>query len=844
MPNDSDNLPILHVLPALKQVLCQGHAVLNAPPGSGKTTGVPPALLNEAWLAGRKILVLEPRRLAARSAASRMSFMLNQKIGQTIGYHIRFDRQISEKTKIEVLTEGILTRRIQSDPDLLDVGLIIFDEFHERSIHADLALALCLDLCELRDDLKILIMSATMDSALVAKLLRDAPVIVGEGLSYPVEVDYLKQAATGTIADATVRVVRQVAREREGDILVFLPGAGEIKNAMRQLEKHLPDTSVQPLFGDLPQKQQDKAIAPPLDSQRRIILSTPIAETSLTIEGIVNVVDSGLVKRPHFDAASGLSHLYTERISKASARQRAGRAGRLGPGYCLRMWTKNQQHSLMPFQTSEILSADLTSLALELALWGAENPAELRWLDPPPAGAFKQAKELLTIIKALTPDGRISNIGRQLASLPIHPRLGYMMLMAANTNEIYLACSLAAILSERDIIKTTSGLRNADLDERLRLLQLWRRHGDKSIKSEGGDQAVCRRLERQSEQWLRLLNRQKITIKKIGPNEFYTPEDEGRLLAYAYPDRIARRRPGQREIYKLSNGRAALLPPGDPIATNEFLVAAHLDAGQRQGRIFLAAPLDLSDLKQNQPRLFHQEKKVYWDETEARVVTVQQERLGELIISQHPWQQAPKTEIMQAFMQGIQKTGLNCLPWDKEARELQTRVCFIRAIQPEDWPDLDDAVLLDDLSWLEPYIGDCSRLDQLKKINLQAIFSGILGWEKMRRLDKEVPLKIQVPSGSWVHLRYGGNKAPILAVRLQEMFGFTDTPTVCRGKVPVVLHLLSPAQRPIQITSDLAGFWQRSYPEVKKELKGRYPKHFWPDDPLTAKATNRTKPKP
>lgn len=846
MGNDLEKLPIRHVLPDLKQALCRGHAVLAAPPGSGKTTGVPPALLDEVWLAGRKILVLEPRRLAARAAASRMSYLLNRKIGQTIGYQIRFDRRISDETRIEVLTEGILTRRIQADPDLNDVGLVIFDEFHERSIHADLALAFCLDICELREDLKILIMSATMDSEPVAKLLQNAPVIVGEGRSYPVEIDYLKQAQVGSLTDGTVRAVLQVARERQGDILVFLPGAGEIKNAKRQLESSLAGTDVLPLFGDMSQDQQDKALAPTKDGRRRVILSTPIAETSLTIEGIINVVDSGLVKRPHFDAANGMGRLSTERISRASARQRAGRAGRLEPGYCLRLWTRNQHHSLLPFQASEIMSADLTSLALELALWGVEDPTTLCWLDQPPAGSFKQARQLLTQIDALLPDGRISDIGRKLANLPIHPRLGYMLLMAAKSDEVYLACSIAAILSERDIIKSVSGPKNTDLDERLRLLQFWRRHGHGSgqIKSEGVDQGGCRRLEQQCQQLLQLLYWQKITAKKAGPDKFYTPEDLGRLLAYAYPDRIARQRPGQHEVYKLSNGRAALLPPADPMAAYQFLVVAHLDAGQRQARIFLAAPLDLDDLRQTQPRLFSLENKVYWDESEAKVVAVQQERLGELIISQRSSPQARQTEIMQAFMHGIRLAGLACLPWNKETLELRARILFIKALQGEEWPDLSEAALLDDLGWLEPYLEGFSKLEQLKKINLSAVFSGLLGWEKMQRLEEEAPSKLQVPSGSWVRLRYDEDqKAPILAVRLQEMFGLSETPTVCRGRQPVVLHLLSPARRPIQITSDLAGFWQRSYPEVKKELKGRYPKHFWPDDPLKAKATSRTKPK-
>ncbi|MFH0782502.1 MAG: ATP-dependent helicase HrpB, partial [Pseudomonadota bacterium] len=596
--NSGENLPLpqfpIHaILGALKDALTRGPAVLSAPPGSGKTTIVPLAILDEPWLVGKKILILEPRRLAARAAAARMAALLGERVGQTVGYQIRFDRQISEATRIEVLTEGILTRRLQNDAELQGVGLVIFDEFHERSIHADLALALCLDLCQLREDLRLLVMSATLATEEVAKLLGDVPIITGKGQSYEVQVEYLARPAQGRISATTVAGVHRVMAEQQGDILVFLPGTGEIKEVQRQLRG--TPALISPLFGDLSQQEQDQAILPDPGGRRRVILATSIAETSLTIEGISCVVDSGWSRRPQFVPSNGLSRLTTVRVSRAAASQRAGRAGRLGPGYCLRLWTKEEDHSLVGFHPPEIVAVDLAELALELALWGVSDPQELRWLDSPPLGAYQQALELLRSLGAIDTAGRITETGRQLAELPMHPRLGHMLLMAKKLGHGALACDLSALLSERDVARRDVALPSAELRIRLQLLELWRKEGDDAVRREGGDPDICRRIERESRR------RQ----KQIGcANGQRHMEESGNLLVYAYPDRLARRRPGQRERYLLASGRGAILSPADPLAASEYLVLPQVDAGRTEGRIFLAESVLLGDLQRHHSHLF------------------------------------------------------------------------------------------------------------------------------------------------------------------------------------------------------------------------------------------------
>jgi len=832
-------LPICSSIDELKKALVHSSAVLAAPPGSGKTTLVPLALVDETWLADRKILILEPRRMAARAAASRMAFLLGEKVGQRVGYQIRFDRQISKTTRIEVLTEGILTRRLQNDAALDDVGLIIFDEFHERSIHADLALALCLELCQLRDDLHLLVMSATLDTAPVAELLDDVPIIQGQGQHHEVTIDYLPRPATGRIVDTTIAGIRRVVREQQGDVLVFLPGTGEIQEVFRRLgnEPELDNILISPLFGDLPPKEQDLAILPDPGGRRRVILATSIAETSLTIEGIHCVVDSGWSRRPQFTPGNGLSRLTTVRVSRAAARQRAGRAGRLGPGYCLRLWTIGEHSGLIPFHPPEIVTVDLTGLALELALWGVTDPGELRWLDPPRHGPYQQARELLFSLNAVDGAGRITDTGRQLAALPIHPRLGHMLLVAKKRGQLPLACDIAAILSERDLMFRNDGNSSAEIHLRHRLLELWRKNGADSAARRGGDPLRCRRVDQIARRWFRLLGGKKI-------NREVETSGIGNLLVYAYPDRVARRRPNQREKYLLTTGRGALLPPGDPLAASEFLIVPHLDAGQTEGRIFLAEPLDVAELRSEHSTLFTESQQIFFDDASARVVAMRRLCLGKIVVEQIPLTDVAEEEVTRVMLPAIRRLGLDCLNWGEEARQIQARVSLLRSLQPEmNWPDLSDSFLLDDLSWLEPYLAGIVRAGQLKQIHLKKIFMSMLGWERQQRLERDAPCSIVVPSGRKIRVEYQQGGPPLLAVRLQEMFGLTKTPTVCGGRQLVLLHLLSPARRPIQITSDLAGFWQNGYPAVKKELKGRYPKHYWPDDPLIAVAIRGVKRK-
>ena len=838
-------LPIHEVLPRLREALRSSPcAVLSAPPGSGKTTVVPPALLAEQWLEGRTIVMLEPRRLAARLAASFMAEQHGEEVGRTIGYRVRFDSRVSGETRIEVVTEGIFTRRLQSDPELTGVGLVIFDEFHERGLEGDLALALCLDvMAGLRDDLRLLVMSATLDTAPLGRFLDQAPVIAATGVVYPVEVAHFPPPAhldtdrSDHIALHAASGIRRALAERSGDILAFLPGAGEIRRAMELLAPLAAETGflLLPLYGDLSLAEQGRAVRPDPQGRRRVILATNIAETSITIQGVDTVVDCGWKRHSRFNPDSGLAGLATGRISRAAANQRQGRAGRLGPGFCYRLWSPGVEHGLLPFDRPEIMEADLAPLLLELAAWGVADPARLRWLDPPPAGAVAQARELLVQLDALDDQGLVTPMGREMAGLPLHPRLAHMVLQGRERGSSALACDLAALLSERDLLKGRD--RSADIEDRLHLLQVYRREGAGPLRALDGDPGVCRRID--------LISRQIGSLLRQSRPTKHRPLGSGALSALAFPDRIARQRPEAAHHYKLTSGRGVRLAPHDRLIASSFLAVASLDAGQRDGKIFLAAPLDREEIFDLFKPHLRREESVAWDERIGGVVGQRRVILGALAISESAWPDPGPEKVRQVLLEAIAVTEPTMLPWTDRARNLQARVECLRQWDPRGgWPDFSDRNLLATLAeWLGPWLDSIRTRDRLQTLNLETILMNRLDWAMRQRLEQEAPTHIEVPSGSRIRLQYAVNEPPVLAVRLQELFGLAQTPAICFGRVPVLLHLLSPAGRPIQITADLANFWNSAYHEVKKELKGRYPKHHWPDDPWQATPTARAKPR-
>lgn len=833
-------LPIHDVLTELRQQLaCHSAVILSAPPGSGKTTVAPLALLDEPWLTGRTILLLEPRRIAARLAAAFMARQLGEEVGRTVGYRVRFESRVSPATRLEVVTEGVLCRRLQDDPELNGVGLVIFDEFHERSLQADLALALCLDvMAGLRDDLKILIMSATLDIEGLNRLLDSPPLVSASGRLYPVHVEYRPAGFSlpfpREIARQAAQCIHTALAGQSGDILAFLPGTAEIRQTHELLSASLggSELSIQPLYGDLSLAAQTAAVQPDPHGKRRVILATPIAETSVTIEGIRVVVDSGFKRSPQFDPNSGLSRLTTQRVSLAAANQRTGRAGRLGPGHCYRLWNTGDEHALRPFDPPAIIDADLSQLVLDLARWGVHDPCTLRWLTPPPPGHFAQARDLLQTLGALDHQGRITGLGKKISELPLPPRLGCMLLRAAKRGGRERAMDLAALLSERDIIKGQE--RSADMEERLQALHTFRAQGPAAARACGADPEGCRRVLRTASQLRQLLTKTRTEETEI---------PAGSLLALAFPDRIAQRRPAGQGQYKLRSGRGARLPAHDPLASHPFLVVAELDAGEGEGRIHLAAPLERESLEADFAAQIRSRENVFWDGNSGQVKALRRQLLGELILDEAPLNNPAPEAVLAALLTGIRLRGLESLPWTNPAKELRLRMESIRAWQPETpWPDMGEAHLLATLEqWLAPFLVGMRTMEQLKKLDLCAILAAQLSWQQRQELDTLAPTHLLAPSGSRIPLRYSASGPPILAVRLQEMFGLAETPKICDNRVAVVLHLLSPAQRPIQITSDLDGFWRKSYHEVKKEMRGRYPKHHWPDDPWQARPTARTK---
>ncbi len=835
------SLPIDEVLPALREALATRHeAVLEAPPGAGKTTRVPLALLDEAWLAGQTILMLEPRRLAARAAAERLASELGEKVGETVGYRIRLDSKVGPNTRIEVVTEGILTRRLQDDPALDGVGLLIFDEFHERSLDADLALALSLNGRELfRDDqpLKILLMSATLEGERLAGLLDDAPILRSEGRMYPVAIRWGRPFQPGEfIEPRVVQAILEALNDETGSLLVFLPGQAEIRRVHQQVADALGEgTSVLlcPLHGELDLAAQRAAIDPAPAGKRKVVLATNIAETSLTIDGVRVVIDAGLARVPRFDPGSGMTRLDTQRISRASATQRAGRAGRLEPGVCYRLWSQDQHEQLAAYASAEIVAADLAGLALQLGRWGVA-PEQLVWLDVPPAAAYAQAQDLLERLGAR--DGEaLTRHGLAMAELPAHPRIAHLLLRGQALGLADMACEVAALLGERDILRGAG----ADLHSRLALLS----GEERATRGAQGGVQRARQLARQYRGYLRGRACEPVS----DPDH---PRWLGALLALAYPDRVAQQRRAGGAEYRLANGRAALFAEADSLMKQTWLVIADLGSrqGQREERIYLAADFDpalFDSVLAEQVRVVDQ---LDWDEREGVLRAERQRKVGELILSREPLTGLDETARSQALVNLVRRKGLELLPWTPELRQWQARVALLRQLDLDgkgesEWPDVSDGALLKGLEhWLLPYLGKVSRLSHFANLDLSSIVRNLLPWPLPQRLDELAPHHLSVPSGSSIRLDYS-EQPPILAVRLQELFGLAETPRIAGGRQAVKLHLLSPARRPVQVTQDLANFWRSTYAEVKKDLKGRYPKHYWPDDPLVAEATARIKPR-
>lgn len=823
-PDFSFALPIDAVLGELRtKSATHTRLVLVAPPGAGKTTRVPLVLKDEAFAAAGKIILLEPRRLAARAAAERMAATLGEKVGETVGLRVRLQSRISAKTRIEVVTEGVFARMILDDPELTGVAAVLFDEFHERSLDADLGLALALEAqAGLRDDLRILVMSATLDGARVSKLMGDCPVIVSEGRAYPIETRHLPREARSRMEEDMLRAIMTALRAESGSILAFLPGQAEIRRLAQMLEDKVPkDVEIAPLYGAMDRAAQDRAVLPTQAGKRKIVLATSIAETSLTIEGVRVVIDSGLARVPRFEPDLGLTRLETLRVSRAAADQRRGRAGRTEPGVCYRLWEEAATGALEAFSPPEILSADLSSLLLDLAAWGVRDPYQLAWLDPPPAPALKEARQLLVSLHALDENGAITPQGQAIRALALPPRLARMVIEAAKLGEAQLAADLAAVLVERGL-----GGERIDLAERV-----------ENFRRDRGQRAEdARRLARGfAEEAARQTGRKEQTGGEI--------HDCGRLIAMAYPDRIAKAR-GRDGDYLMVNGRAGAMEAHERLAREPYLAIAEIAGRAGAARILAAAALTQEDVEAIAGAQIIERDEVSFDKQSMSLRRRRARKIGAIALTEHVLPVEANAQTAAALAQGAAAVGLDKLPWTKAQKQWRDRVMFLRRAEGEEWPDLsDDALAQHAQDWLAPFIEGRTSLNAINANDLDAALSALLSWDMTRRLEAEAPTHFEAPTGSRVAVDYEADGGPVLAIRVQELFGLSTHPSLAGGRVPLTLHLLSPAHRPIQITKDLPGFWKGSWAAVKTEMKGRYPRHVWPDDPAQATPTTRAKPR-
>jgi ATP-dependent helicase HrpB len=823
LPRSFDTpLPIDAVLDDLSRTLEAHHAaVLVAPPGAGKTTRVPLALLDAPWAKGKKIIVLEPRRIAARASADRMAKSLGERAGETVGYRVRFGSKISRATRIEVVTEGIFTRQILDDPELSGIAAVLFDEFHERSLDADMGLALARDAqTGLREDLRILVMSATLDGARVAKLLGEAPVVESEGRAFPVETRYLGRKADAPIERQMADAIASALRADAGSVLAFLPGAAEIRRTQNLLGERVQDSSIEivPLFGALDAAVQDRAISPAPKGTRKVVLATSIAETSLTIEGVRVVVDSGLARVPRYEPDIGLTRLETVRVSRAAADQRRGRAGRTEPGVCYRLWDEPQTASLALYTQPEILSADLSSLVLDLAQWGVADPAALSFLDPPPQPAWKEAKSLLAELNALDGDGRITAEGKSLRALALPPRLARMIVDSHRAGEGEAAAEIAAIITERGL-----GGDSVDLEHRR---DQFRR--DRSPRS-----ASARDLARR---WAsQVAASEKVAI---GEGDLST----GLMLAYAFPDRVARNRGNG--SFVLANGRGAAVDQTSSLARAPYIAIGEMTGTAASGRILLAAQISQDEIEQHFAEHIESVDEISFDRGAMALRARRKRALHAITLSEATLAVSPSEDTARIFADGLIAAGLDRLPWSKAAKQWRDRVMFLRKAEGDSWPDLsDDGLITRRDDWLVPALYDKIALKDISAGDLSDALMALLPWEMRARLDREAPTHFEAPTGSVLPIDYEAEQGPTIAVRLQELFGLNTHPSIAAGKVPLVLELLSPAQRPVQVTRDLPGFWRGSYSAVRSDLRGRYPRHPWPEDPANALPTRRVKPR-